>query len=50
VHGWVEDQRWTLAPVTRPVFGMLGLRYTPRAVSHHISTIERELPLAVLSA
>jgi putative transposase len=33
-HGWVEDQRWTLPRVTRLIFMLFRIRYTPRGVSY----------------
>jgi transposase len=38
-HGWVEDQRWTLARVTRLVFELFRVRYTPRGVSYLLHRI-----------
>jgi putative transposase len=39
VHGWVEDQRWTLARVTRLIFELFRVRYTPRGVSYLLHRI-----------
>ncbi|MFJ5561275.1 transposase [Streptomyces sp. NPDC093250] len=33
-HGWMEDQRWTLARVAEPIHRLFGHRYTPREVSY----------------
>lgn len=33
-YGWVEDQRWTLARVSRLIFQLFRVRYTPRGVSY----------------
>ena len=33
-YGWIEDQRWTLARVTRLIFELFRVRYTPRGVSY----------------
>lgn len=33
-HGWVEDQRWTLPRITRLIFELFRVRYTPRGVSY----------------
>lgn len=33
-HGWVEDQRWTLARVTCLIYELFRVRYTPRGVSY----------------
>ncbi|GHE29607.1 winged helix-turn-helix domain-containing protein [Streptomyces capitiformicae] len=33
-HGWVEDQRWTLARVAELIHRLFGHRYTPRGVSY----------------
>jgi putative transposase len=33
-HGWVDDQRWTLARVAALIAGLFGVRYTPRGVSY----------------
>ena len=38
-HGWVEDQRWTLARITRLVFELFRVRYTPRGVSYLLHRI-----------
>jgi putative transposase len=38
-HGWVEDQRWTLARVTRLIFELFRVRYTPRGVSYLLHRI-----------
>ena len=32
-HGWVEDQRWTLARVARMIFTLFRVRYSLRGVS-----------------
>ncbi|MFG2877086.1 transposase, partial [Streptomyces sp. NPDC048337] len=32
-HGWVEDQRWTLARVAELIHRLFGYPYTPRGVS-----------------
>lgn len=37
--GWVEDQRWTLARVTRLIFELFRVRYTPRGVSYLLHRI-----------
>nr|WP_230885599.1 winged helix-turn-helix domain-containing protein [Streptomyces spinoverrucosus] len=34
VHGWVEDQRWTLTRVAELIRRLFGYRYTPRGVSY----------------
>jgi transposase len=39
VHGWVEDQRWTLARVTRLIFELFRVRYTPRGTSYLLHRI-----------
>ena len=39
VHGWVEDQRWTLARVTLLIFELFRVRYTPRGVSYLLHRI-----------
>ncbi|MER6768528.1 winged helix-turn-helix domain-containing protein [Streptomyces bacillaris] len=33
-HGWLEDQRWTLARVAELIHRLFGHRYTPRGVSY----------------
>ncbi|WP_349239708.1 winged helix-turn-helix domain-containing protein, partial [Streptomyces sp. CC208A] len=33
-HGWMEDQRWTLARVAELIHRLFGHRYTPRGVSY----------------
>lgn len=33
-HGWVEDQRWTLARVASLIYELFKVRYTPRGVSY----------------
>lgn len=33
-HGWVEDQRWTLARVADLIHRLFGHQYTPRGVSY----------------
>lgn len=33
VHGWDEDQRWTLARIVQLVFEMFRVRYTPKGMS-----------------
>lgn len=33
-HGWMEDQRWTLARVAELIHSLFGYRYTPRGVSY----------------
>ncbi|MFJ8020358.1 winged helix-turn-helix domain-containing protein [Streptomyces sp. NPDC096311] len=33
-HGWMEDQRWTLARVAELIHRLFGRRYTPRGVSY----------------
>lgn len=33
-HGWMEDQRWTLARVAELIHRLFGYRYTPRGVSY----------------
>jgi putative transposase len=38
-HGWVEDQRWTLARVTSLIFELFRVRYTPRGVSYLLHRI-----------
>ena len=38
-HGWDEDQRWALARVTRLVFELFRVRYTPRGVSYLLHRI-----------
>ena len=38
-HGWAEDQRWTLARVTRLIFELFRVRYTPRGVSYLLHRI-----------
>jgi len=38
-HGWVEDQRWTLPRITRLIFEMFRVRYTPRGVSYLLHRI-----------
>jgi putative transposase len=38
-HGWREDQRWTLARITRLIFELFGVRYTPRGVSYLLHKI-----------
>jgi transposase len=45
-HGWSEDQRWTLARVTRLVFELFRVRYTPRGVSYLLHRIgySRQVP------
>ena len=35
----MEDQRWTLARVTRLVFELFRVRYTPRGVSYLLRRI-----------
>lgn len=39
VHGWVEDQRWTLVRVTQLIFELFQARYTPRGVSYLLHRI-----------
>lgn len=34
VHGWDEDQRWTLARVAQLIERLFGVSYTPRGVSY----------------
>ena len=36
-YGWVEDQRWTLARVTRLIFELFRVRYI-RTVAHSIKS------------
>ncbi len=38
-HGWVEDQRWTLARVAALIFELFRVRYTPRGVSYLLHRI-----------
>jgi putative transposase len=38
-HGWIEDQRWTLARITQLIFELFRVRYTPRAVSYLLHRI-----------
>ena len=38
-HGWVEDQRWTLARVARVIYEQFRVRYTPRGVSYLLHRI-----------
>jgi putative transposase len=38
-HGWVEDQRWTLARVTRLIFELFRVQYTARGVSYLLHRI-----------
>ena len=33
-HGWVEDQRWTLARVAQVIYELFRVRYTPRGVGY----------------
>jgi transposase len=33
VHGWTEDQRWTLARICRLTFELFKVRYTPKGMS-----------------
>ena len=33
-HGWVEDQRWTLARITRVIGRLFHVSYTPRGTSY----------------
>jgi putative transposase len=33
-HGWIEDQRWTLARVADLIARLHHVRYTPRGVSY----------------
>jgi putative transposase len=33
-HGWVDDQRWTLARVADLIVELFGVRYTLRGVSY----------------
>ena len=38
-HGWVEDQRWTLARVAWLIYELFRVRYTPRGVSYLLHRI-----------
>lgn len=38
-HGWVEDQRWTLARVAVLVGELFGVRYTPRGIGYLLHRI-----------
>lgn len=38
-YGWVEDQRWTLPRITRLIFELFRVRYTPRGVSYLLHRI-----------
>jgi putative transposase len=38
-HGWVADQRWTLARVAALIFELFHVRYTPRGVSYLLHRI-----------
>jgi transposase len=38
-HGWVEDQRWTLARVAVVIDRLYGVRYTPRGTSYLLHRI-----------
>ncbi len=38
-YGWIEGQRWTLPRITRPVFELFRVRYTPRGVSYLLHRI-----------
>ena len=38
-HGWGEDRRWTLARVTRLIFELFRVRYTPRGASYLLHRI-----------
>lgn len=38
-HGWVEDQRWTLARVAQVVYELFRVRYTPRGVGYLLHRI-----------
>jgi putative transposase len=38
-HGWVEDQRWTLARVAELVRRLFGVRYSLRGVSYLLHRI-----------
>lgn len=38
-YGWVEDQRWTLPRITRLIFELFRVRYTPRVVSYLLHRI-----------
>ncbi|WP_407657137.1 helix-turn-helix domain-containing protein [Kibdelosporangium aridum] len=34
VHGWSDDQHWTLAQVAQLIRTLFRVSYTPRGVSH----------------
>lgn len=38
-HGWVEDQRWTLARVAELIWEFFGVRYTLRGASYLLHRI-----------
>ncbi|SIR32973.1 putative transposase [Micromonospora avicenniae] len=38
-HGWVEDQRWTLARVATLIGRLFHISYTPRGVSYLLHRI-----------
>ena len=38
-HGWVEDQRWTLARVAELIWEFFGVRYTLRGTSYLLHRI-----------
>ncbi|MEV4249818.1 winged helix-turn-helix domain-containing protein [Streptosporangium canum] len=38
-HGFLEDQRWTLARVADPISSLFHIRYTPRGISYLLHRI-----------
>jgi transposase len=41
VHGWTDDQRWTLARVTQLIRTLFRVSYTPRGVSYVLHRLGR---------